>query len=491
MKEDFNAKQNLSEDLKTTLVNFKNYVGDTGDLVTKFAKVAGCNVCIISCETMVNTMTVSTLVFPPLNALNESGTTLEPTGLMGKITGEFLIALEQNQAKTYEELSLFFMSGFAVVLIDGVDYAVAIGAQGFANRGVQRPLIHDNIRGSCEAFCEVLRFNISLIRRRVRSPQLVTKITNVGEYSRTDVAVLYFADKVDKEMLKQVEERLENLPIKLILEGGYIEPFLQDSGNSIFTQIGITDRPDNLAAKLYDGRIGIMVEGTPFVMFLPLLFAEHFQTMDDYTGISVYSSFIRVVKYLAFLMCILLPGFFVAGTSFHPELFPATLLFNILSTEQKTPFAILFEATAVLIIFKIMREAGLRLPSVIGHAVSIVGGLVLGDILISVGLISAPIVLIVAFSSIAAFCVPDLYPSISVLRFAFVIAGGLFGLYGLTIFGMVILYKVCSMSAYGVPYMAPLTPFTLRGMRDYFIRRTWYDFVKDDVTLSSMTGVNK
>jgi spore germination protein KA len=375
--------------------------------------------------------------------------------------------------------------------VDGVDYAIAIGAQGFANRGVQRPLIHDNIRGSCEAFCEVLRFNIALVRRRVRSHNFVSKITPVGKYSRTDVAVCYFADKVDKEMLRQVEERLEQIPINMILEGGYIEPFLQDDGNSVFTQIGMTDRPDNLAAKLYEGRIAIMVEGTPFVMFLPLLFTEHFQTMDDYTELSVFTSFVRVVKYLAFLLCILLPGFFVAASSFHPELFPPAILFNILSAEQKTPFAILFEAMLVVIIFKIMREAGLRLPSVIGHAVSIVGGLVLGEILIAVGLISAPIVLIVAFSTIAAFVVPDLYPSIAILRFGFVLAGGLFGLYGLTVMGMMVLFKTCSMAAYGVPYMAPLTPFTLRGMRDYFIRRSWHRLVKDDVTLSSMTGVGK
>jgi spore germination protein KA len=205
-------------------------------------------------------MTTSTLVFPPLTALDNTGAELKPPELMEHITSK-LMAVEQNLFNTYEKLALFFMSGFAVILIDGVDYGVAIGAQGFANRGVQRPLIHDNIRGSCEAFCEVLRFNISLVRRRIRSPNFVTKITPVGEYSKTDVAICYFEDKVDKEMLRQVEERLEQIPISMILESGYVEPFLQDGGNSIFTQIGITDRPDNLAAKLYDGRIAIMVEG--------------------------------------------------------------------------------------------------------------------------------------------------------------------------------------------------------------------------------------
>jgi spore germination protein KA len=410
---------------------------------------------------------------------------------MARIQGELLIAVEQNQPKTYDELSLVFMSGFAIILVDGVDSALAIGAQGFATRGVQRPLIHDNMRGSCEAFCEVLRFNIALVRRRVRTPNFVANIMQIGEYAKTDIAVCYFKDKVDKEMLKQVEERLKKIPLEMILEGGYIEPFLQDEGNSIFSQIGITDRPDNLAAKLYDGRIAVMVEGTPFVMFLPLLFNEHFQTMDDYTGLSVYSSFVRVLKYFAFIMCVLLPGYFVAATNFHPELFPPAILFNIISAEQKTPFTILFECILVIIIFKVMREAGLRLPSVVGHAVSIVGGLVLGDIVISIGLISAPIVLIIAFSAIASFIVPDLYPTISMLRFAFVVAGGLFGLFGITLLAVAVLFKTCSMSAYGVPYLAPLTPFTFRSMRDYFVRRSWYRLVKDDMPISDMVGVKE
>ncbi|MCL1831488.1 MAG: spore germination protein [Oscillospiraceae bacterium] len=491
LKQKVNFKDNLSSDLKTTILNLKELMDDTNDFVTKYAKVAGCNICIITCETMVNTAATSTLIYPPLTALDMSGVQLQPGELMAKINGELLIAVEQNQPKTYEELTLVFMSGFAIILVDGVDYGVAIGLQGFATRGVQRPLIHDNIRGACEAFCEVLRFNVALVRRRVRSPNFVSKITKVGEYSRTDVAICYFKDKVDKDMLRQVEERLEKIPIKMILEGGYIEPFLQDSGNSIFTQIGITDRPDNLAAKLYDGRIAVMVEGSPFAMFLPLLFNEHFQTTDDYTEMSVYASFIRLIKYFAFFLCMLLPGFFVATTNFHPELFPQHILFNILSAEQKTPFAVLSEAVIVIIIFEVMREAGLRLPSVVGHAFSIVGGLVLGDIVISVGLVSGPIVLIVAFSTIASFVVPDLYPSISVMRFAFLLAGGVLGLLGLSVVAAMALFKICSMSAYGVPYTAPLSPFTLKGMRDYFVRRGWHKLIKDDMTLDSMAGVVK
>ena len=487
MKEDIELKQNLSEDLATNVVNVRAMLGDTSDLTVKRAVVAGCDICVITCEGMVNTHAIADLIYNPLNAL--SHTNLKPAELMQKLGAELLVAVDQNQIKTYGELSQAFMSGFAVILADGADYGIAIAVQGFNTRSVEKPLIHSNIRASNESFTENLRTNISLVRRRVKSPKFVVKHMTLGEVSQTTVSLCFLSDKADCRMVEQVEELLKKMPIEMILESGYIEPFLQEEGNSVFNQIGCTDRPDNFAAKLNAGRVGVIVDGTPYAMYLPLLFNEHFQTMDDYSGMTVFTAFIRILKYMAFFLTLFLPGFFVAVSNFNPELFPPTILFNIISAEQKTPFSILNECIIVVLIYEIMREAGLRLPSVVGHAVSIIGGLVLGDIVVSVGLISAPIVLIVALSAITSFVVPDLYPTIAVLRFAFILAGGFFGLFGLTVLGVMVLFKVCSMSAYGVPYMAPLTPFTLSGMRDYFIRQDWRKLSTGSVALNAMTGV--
>ncbi|MCL2071374.1 MAG: spore germination protein [Oscillospiraceae bacterium] len=490
MKEIAELNNKLSTDLVSNTVNVRSILENTSDLIIKYANVAGCNICVIACEGMVNTQTIAGLIYNPMR-LFESGleNSLKPDELMQKMQSELLVAVEQNHISTYKELIRFFMSGFAVILADGIDYGVAIAVQGWNTRSVERPLIHTNMRGSCEGFTENLRTNISLVRRRIKSPTFVVKTLTLGQRSQTDVSLCYLSDKAEPQMLKQVEERLEKIPVEMILESGYIEPFLQDKGNSVFTQVGSTDRPDNFAAKLYDGRIGIIVDGTPYAMYLPLLFSEHFQTMDDYSGLTVFTTFTRWLKYIAFILTVLLPGFFVAVSNFNPELFPPTILFNIISAEQKTPFTILSECIIVILIYEIMREAGLRLPSVVGHAVSIIGGLVLGDIVVNVGLISAPIVLIVALSAITSFIVPDLYPSIAILRFAFILAGGFFGLFGITALGIVVLFKVCAMSAYGVPYMAPLTPFTLKAMRDYFIRQDWRKLADYDVGINELTGV--
>jgi spore germination protein KA len=380
------------------------------------------------------------------------------------------------------------MSGFAVILTDGIDYGVAISVQGFKTRSVEKPYTHSNMRASCEGFTEIVRTNISMVRRRLKSPTCVTKIYTVGDRSKADVAVCYLKDKADPVMVKQIEEKLQNIPLNTILESGYIEPFLQDENNTVFSQISTTDRPDKFAAKLYDGRIGIIVDGTPYSLVLPALFVENFQTMDDYSGLSVYTTFIRWLKYFSFAITVLLPGVYVAIANFNPELFPPAILFNIISAEQKTPFTIFAECLIIHIIFEVMREAGLRLPETVGHAVSIVGGLVLGDIVVNVGLISAPVVLIVALGTISSFIVPDLYPAIAVMRFMFIFAGGIFGMFGVTVLGIVLLMKVCSMSSYGVPYMSPLTPFTLKAMRDVLKRANWYKMAEGDVNINELSS---
>jgi len=481
--------RNLSPDLKTNLVNIRTVLNNTSDLVVKYAKAAGCDICVITCDGMVSSATMANLIYRPLMAIRDAG--LTPEQLMNSLQNDLLAAIEQNQPKTYGELILAFMSGFAVILADGVNYAVAIGAQGFKSRAVEKSSSHNNLRSSGESFTEVIRTNISLVRRRLKSPTFVSKIYKIGERSNTDAAICYISDKASPETVKAIEERLQNIPLNTILEGGYIEPFLQEESNTLFSQIAVTDRPDKLAAKLYDGRVAVLVDGTPFAMYLPTLFSENFQTMDDYSGLPVYTTFIRWLKYLAFFVTVALPGYYVAVANYNPEFLPPAVLFNIVSSEQSLPFNIFTECIVIHIIFEIMREAGLRLPAAIGHTVNIVGGLVLGDIVIKVGLVSAPLVLIVALGAISSFIVPDLYPAITITRFAYILAGGFFGLYGLSVLTFMLLTKVCSMSCYGVPYTAPITPFTFKAMRDWAVRLSWRGMAKSDVNINELTGVEK
>lgn len=480
-------KGSLEKDLGRNTVNVRAVMRNSSDLNIKYAKAGGVPVCILFCEGQTDTNQMANLIFRPINSIGNEKK-LEPARVMEIMQSELLLAGEQHQVDDYEQLTAMIMGGFCVILADGVTHGIAIGVQGFEKRSVSEPSTHVNLRGSREGFVEAVRTNMSMLRRRIKSPDLVFKLSTVGSLSNTDICLCYIESKVSRELLGDIERRLENLPLSAILEGGYIQPFLEEKGSLIFDEAGITERPDTLAAKLFEGRVGILVDGTPFALIIPRLFTENFQTLDDYTQKPVYVTIMRTLRYLAFAASVLLPGFYVAIANFHPELIPNSLLLNLAATIQITPYNLLTECLLIHIFYEIMREAGLRMPSNLGHAVSIVGGIVIGDIVVSAGLIGAPLVLIVAVSSIASFIVPDLYNSIVVMRFAFIIAGGMWGLFGITILGMLFLLKICSMSPYGVPYTSPVSPFSLRGMRDTLIRTGWRTLAKKGVKIQDLNG---
>ncbi len=492
---DFSVQNNtnndkLKDDLQQNTLNIKKIMRSSTDLIMKNAKICGNKVCIVMCEGMASTSTTAQLVYQPLNLLNESKKELSLEETVNLVENEVFLAAEQKPVTTYDELIKAIMSGFVVILFDGLSYGTSIGIQGYATRSIEEPSTRQNIRSAHEGFVEVVRTNVSLIRRRMKTPDLVMKIQSVGGLSKTDVCICYIESKADPKLVKDIQKKIDSIPLDMILESGYIQPFLEEKGNILFSEVGVTDHPDDFIAKLYDGRIGIIVDGTPFAIFLPYLFTENFTAMDDYSGVPVYAAMMRLLRYFAYFASIFIPGMYVALANFNPELFPDSLLLNLSASIQTTPYPILPECLVIHIFYEIMREAGLRMPKNVGHAVSIVGGLVIGDIVVSAGLVGAPLVLIVALSAITSFVVPDLYESIAVMRFVYIIAGGMWGLYGITVVGILFLLKLCSLNAFGIPHTAPLSPFSFKAMRDIFIRASWRILARRDVKIQDLKGVD-
>lgn len=477
----------LEKDLERNTVNIRAIMKNTSDLTVKYAKAGGVPICILFCEGQIDTNQMANLIFRPVNSIGNEKKQA-PERVLEIIQSELLLAGEQKQINTYEELASLIMGGFCALLIDGVTSGIGIGVQGFETRSVEEPSTEQNLRGSREGFVEAVRTNMSMIRRRIKSPDLVFKLDTVGDLSNTDVCLCYLESKADRKLLAEVERRIKQLPLDTILEGGYVQPFLEENSGLVFAEAGVTERPDVMAARLYEGRIGILVDGTPFALLVPHLFTENFQTLDDYTQKPAFVAVIRTLRYIAFFISVLLPGFYVAIANFNPELIPDSLLLNLAASIQITPYNLLTECLLIHIFYEIMREAGLRMPSNLGHAVSIVGGIVIGDIVVSAGLVGAPMVLIVAVSSIASFIVPDLYNDIVIMRFSFILAGGMWGLFGITVVGMLFLFKVCSMEAYGVPYAAPVSPFSLHSMRDTLIRADWRFLARTGFNVRSLNG---
>lgn len=479
----------ISRSLEENLDNLLKFTDNSSDVIIKKGFVCGNKIAVVTCEGMASTDTLAQLVYPKLN-LVEDDRLLSPDALMDSFFNVFLIAAEQLDIKNLGDLTLKLQSGFAIILVDGCTRAIAIGVQGYKSRGIDEPSSELNVRGSREGFVEVIRTNMALIRRRIKSPTLVFELSPFGERSNTDICLCYISDKVSPKLLENVKKRLKSVKLNTILESGYIQPYFEGRGGWFFSECGTCERPDVFAAKLYEGRVGILVDGTPFALVVPHLFIENFQTLDDYTQRPFYAFFIRIVRLAAYLITLFLPGFYVAVASYNPEMLPSSLILNLAAAEQTAPFSLMVECLFIHFMYEILREAGIRLPRPIGHAIGVVGGLVIGDITVSAGLVGAPMVLIVALSGLCSFVVPKMYEKVVILRFVYIIAGGVFGLYGLLLAAGAVVIKMCSLSTYGVPYMAPISPFSPKASRDMFVRADWKKMAKTDVTVQSLNGAN-
>ena len=479
----------LSEKLMDNMVTLREKCRNTSDLMAREVTVAGTPISVLGMEGMISYETLTKMVLDPL-LRSEDKNVKTPEELYQYLRTKTVIGMDVNDVYSTDEVFTFLMSGFTVILIDGLSKGIAIGTQGFQFRSVSEPDSEVNVRGSREGFTEPIRINMSMVRRRLKSPELRFELMQVGKVSLTDICLIYMTDTVDNALLRDVRRKLKQIKLDVILESGYLQPFLEGKPLSLFSDVGTTERPDTLCAKIAEGRIAILVDGSPFALIVPFLFSENFQSLDDYCHRPYYTTFIRILKYISFFFTILLPGLYVGIGTFHPELFPHALLYNIAAAEETTPLPLVLEALVIHFIYEVMREAGLRLPRPIGHAVSIVGALVIGDAAVTAGLIGAPMVMVVALTAISSFVVPSIYEPVAILRFAFIILGGTTGLYGITIGLTLVIFNMTGLSHFGIPYTAPISPFSLRAQRDVFYRAGWRILGKRTAKIQKLNGVD-
>ena len=300
------AKTRLDKDLMENMVKIRAFTQNTTDLLERQIEVSGVKVAILMCEGMINLQLFTQIMVRPLSSLEIQEADGEAVAHW--VSKRTVLSGDQKEFFTYDELFTFLMAGFVVLLIDGVDRGIACGMQGFSFRSVSEPSTEMNISGSREGFVEPIRINQTMIRRRIRSPSLKFEMFPVGEKSRTDICLVYLTDTVDQRLVESVRKALRSVSSGIVLSQGYLRPYLEGKPLSPFSSVGTTERPDTLCAKINEGRIGILVDGTPFALIVPYLFSENFQSMDDYTYRPYYGSFIRLLKYLAFFISLFLPG---------------------------------------------------------------------------------------------------------------------------------------------------------------------------------------
>ena len=387
---------------------------------------------------------------------------------------------EVRTASTLEEAARLLMSGFALVFVSGCKKAAAVGVQGYDFRGIEEPQTEVLQRGSREGFSEPLKVNQALLRRRLKREALVFEPMSVGS---TDVCICYLRGTAPEDVIEKVRQRLRSAELETVFTAGCLVEYLEDGGFSLFNGVGVTERPDTACAKLCEGKVAILTDGTPSVLIVPHIMAENFSTLDDYSDRAYFATMTRWLKYAAFLISVTLPGLYVALASYSPEFFPNQLLTRVTTSISKTPFSAFAEVLLFTFIYEIMREAGLRLPKTLGHAVSIIGGLVIGDTAVSSGFIGAPTLMIVALTVICSYVIPDLYAPVSALRFLFIIFGGIWGIWGVMLMLCAMTADLCSKQSFGVPFMLPLAPAEPFGFRDVLVRAPWRILAKRKNTI--------
>ncbi len=473
-------KKKIKSNLKENIAYIKEITGGSSDVLINEFITGGISCCLLCCEGMMSSQTAAEMVLSPITYIPEQQSSKE---LFAYIQEHMLMSSDRPTAENYGDLMRLLHSGFAVLIADKMTSALAFGVQGYASRGVQEPSGEGNILGSHEGFVETVRTNMSMLRRRLKTPELVMKLMIKGSKSHTDICLCYMKDRVPKQLLDRIMESLDEIELESVLSTGYIRPFTEKKSFELFSSTGLTERPDVLCSKLIEGRAAILVDGVPYGIIIPRLMCESFHTLDDYAYKPYYAAFLRWIRYGAFILSVLLPAVYAAIVMFHPELLNSTLLMLLAEEEKNAPLSILTEAFIVLLMYEVIREAGVRLPKPVGGAVSIISGLIIGDAAVKSGLVSTPLLTMTALAVLGGLVVPDLNPQITVLRFAFLAAGGILGLFGISILACAVLTNVCGTEDYGFPFTAPISPFSKKGMSDTLIRQGFRKMQTRDFTV--------
>ena len=477
----------IEDSISKVLVHFKKEFHSSADLTIRNIVISDTKIALFTMEGMVDKNVLSKSIVQPI--VRHTIHSKSATEKYIEIRDSILESVEQIEVSSYNDAFQLLMSGFALLFVDGNPCILAIGVQGFNFRGINEPSGEMTQIGPREGFAEPMRINMTLIRRRMKTPNLKFETMNVGKQSHTDICLCYLTNVVSETILKEVRKRICEIDIPNVLASGYISPFLEEKQNvAIFSSIGITERPDTVCGKISEGRIAILIDGTPNVLIVPYLFSEYFQAVDDYSVRPYFATITRWIKYFAFFSAIILPGLYVAVGSFNPEILPQELITKVAKSITTTPFPLAIETLLTHVIYEIMREAGLRLPKALGHAVSIVGALVIGESAVNAGLMGAPTLMVVALAAISSYVIPSLYEPISFLRILFIIVGGLFGMWGITLLFCAILINICSKNNFGIPFSAPISPFRFSDMRDVLIRTSWKFLSKKNDPIQSMPG---
>lgn len=466
-------QKQISQNLKENVEFIKERIGNSSDFVIRdiFIGKQKIPVSLFFTDGLVNDNVLDDFILKAL-IKDLKDVNLEQQKLIDFIKEQLLPIGEISEVHNMKELISKALSGDTVILTEGQDKGLVIDTRGWQDRGIQEPTTQTSVRGPKDSFTETLRTNTALIRRRIKDSNLWIDSMVIGQRTETDIAIAYIHNIANEKIVEEVKTRLGRINVDAILESGNIEEMIQDETYSPFPTIYHTERPDTIAAGLLEGRIAILIDGTPIVLLVPALFIQYFHASEDHYHRFDLVIAVRLLRLLSFFITLLTPAAYIAVTTFHQEMLPTPLLISLSAQREGIPFPAFLEAFIMMAIFEILHEAGIRLPRAVGSAISIVGALVLGEAAVQAGLVSPVMVIIVSLTAISNFVIPsfDLAISIRMLRFALMILAAVYGLFGIILGLVIMVLHLCSLRSFGVPYMSPFAPFVKEDQKDAVIR---------------------
>jgi spore germination protein KA len=362
--------------------------------------------------------------------------------------------------------------GLVALFVDGQDRALLLTAKEDIDRPVMMPQTESVARGSLDAFNENGRLNLALVRKRLHTTRLAVESIDIGEIGKTRIYIVYLKGIVYEGLVEEIRARLSRIRIDGIMASGQIEEMIQDAPYSPISGIGTTERPDRVVSALLQGKAALIFDGTPFSLIIPSTLATDMQSPEDYYHRYWFSTFMRLIRWGAFLIALLAPAFYVAVTTFHQDLIPTDFLMSILASRNGVPFPGMVEAIIMVLAFEVLQEAGIRLPKPFGQTIGVVGAILIGQVAVSAGLVSPVVVVTISLTAIASYTISSLGLStgIRALRIFFIIAAGIMGLFGVMVMFTMVTFQACALRSFGIPYLAPFAPLSLGDLKDTFVR---------------------
>lgn len=469
-----NIKETISMSAKADINYIKDLLKDNSDVVYREFLINNWNVAFVYIDGMADKILLDEFVMQPLMENNEEIKDVD------EIKEKILTVSDMREVKKLPEGIDAMLSGDTLMLIDGLGVAYIIATRAWPARGVGEPSGETVVRGAREGFTETIRFNTALVRRRIRDTNLKIVPKTMGKRSKTDTAIMYIDDIVNEDVLEELKKRLEKIDIDAVLDSGYIEQMIEDSKYSPFPQIQSTERPDVVSAALYEGRVAMLVDNSPFAIIVPATLPNMLQSPDDYYQRWLNASVVRVVRLIALLLAILLPALYVAVTSFHTSIIPTQLAYSIAGSREGVPFPAYVEAIIMEISLALLLEAIVRLPKPIGATIGIVGGLIIGQAAVSAGIVSPIMIIIVGVTAITEFITPNygLAFALRIIRISMIIAAAIIGLYGIMLVLIAVLIHLIRLKSFGIPYLAPAVNPQINDFKDMYVRMP-FSFFKE------------